>query len=87
MQTPLEDPAYGPAHPPLPDGSVPDVVEKWGAASQVRWFERFLPALRPQRPDYWVRFYIASVHHRGQCCESCVQDGEVFDDVCCCRGL
>jgi hypothetical protein len=86
MSHPLEDPTYTPAHPPMA-GEVPDVVAKWGAASQIRWFRRFHDELKPQRYDYWSRFHTGSPHHRGDCCISCEQDSEVFEDVCCCRGL
>lgn len=83
---PLDDPAYQPANPPV-DGAPPDVVRKWGAPSQLRWFRRFHDDLKPQTWDFWAEFHCESEHHRGQCCESCIQDGEVFEDVCCCRAM
>ena len=82
----LEDPTYEPQHPPR-EGEVPLVVEKWGPRSQVRWFARFSTDLKPQPAAYWSRFYVSSVQHRGECCVSCQEDGEVYDDACCCIAL
>ncbi len=76
---PLDDPAYTPAHPPV-DGLVPDVVEKWGAASQVRWFRRFGATLKPQPRAVWDRYYLVTTRHRGAHC-SCSEDGISYD--CC----
>lgn len=86
MKTPLEDPTYEPQYQPV-DGRAPDVVAKWGPASQLRWFDRFDGQVK-MRPADWARFHCSSRHHRGFCCQSCIEDGEVFEnDVCCCRGL
>jgi hypothetical protein len=65
---PLDDPAYVPAHPPV-GGLVPDVVVKWGAASQLRWFHRFGAALEPQPQAVWDRYYLATTAHRGKHCD------------------
>ena len=83
---PLARPDYVPEHPPI-DGRVPAVVERWGPASQVRWFARFLAALQPLPASEWQRWHIHSEQHRGPCCISCEQDGEHFDSACCCRAL
>lgn len=85
---PLNNPSYVPRHPPQ-DGRVPDVVEKWGPRSQLRWFERYGSALRPQPLATWNRFHHNSPFHRGDCCISCIEDGEFFEDdngqrLCCC---
>lgn len=85
---PLEDPDYEPRHRPV-NGRPPDVVAKWGAASQLRWFRRF-PGLRLTYQE-WDSFYCESAQHRGLCCESCLQDAEWgfldSDDHCCCRAI
>lgn len=85
---PLEDRNYTPKHPPV-DGYIPAVVEKWGPRSQVRWFDRFMSELRPQKPDVWERYYCSSEEHKGSCCSSCIQDrDEGYFDLypkCCCR--
>lgn len=86
MKAPLEDPAYEPLHPPV-DGLVPDVVERWGPRSQLRWFERYHSALKPQPTSVWERFYVSSVSHRGDCCISCIEDGEYFENYCCCKAI
>lgn len=91
VAAPLEDPTYQPEHPPI-NGAIPDVVEKWGARSQVRWFSRFQGTIAAQRHERWARFYVDSIHHRGLCCDSCLDDFEGGwdyppDDRCCCRGL
>lgn len=78
---PLEDPAYKPKHPPV-NGEIPEVVAKWGAASQLRWFQRFGGQLGKRRD--WDRYYVHSVGHRGPCCTSCEEDG-LFPDRCCCK--
>lgn len=83
---PLDDPAYEPAHPPV-DGVPPDVVRKWGPRSQMRWFSRFGRDLKPQPYSFWAEFYCSSEQHRGGCCVSCIEDGEVYEDACCCQGL
>lgn len=89
---PLEDPKYVPAHPPV-NGVPPDVVEKWGARSQLRWFNRFRDQLTVRLITVWDRFYCASTEHRGMCCTSCKADwwdfGPIYtpDDTCCCKGL
>jgi hypothetical protein len=85
--TPLEDPAYSPANPPV-DGRVPDVVAKWGPASQLRWFNRYRSQLEPMPPAEWDRFYCTTDDHRGSCCSSCSDDylnGYSYVDGCCCR--
>jgi hypothetical protein len=87
--SPLEDPTYDPVHKPA-DGQVPYVVEKWGPRSQLRWFDRFRSELRPQRAEYWARFYCSSLQHRGQHCPSCLDDEwdgyrDWDPDRCCCR--
>jgi hypothetical protein len=84
---PLDDPAYDPEHSPIA-GQVPDVVAKWGPRSQLRWFRRFGTELAPRRD--WDRFYCASEHHRGACCLSCWDEGDmgvlgVSGEYCCCR--
>ena len=88
---PLEDPTYVPEHPPV-DGKIPPVVEKWGAASQLRWFDRFWDDLDPQPRSVWLRFYCSTVAHKGGCCNSCVEDSTMgYEDgdggYCCCREL
>lgn len=88
---PLENPRYQPKHPPI-DGRVPDVVEKWGPRSQLRWFDRYRSQLRPMPPKEWNRFYCSSTQHRGGCCYSCGDDRDMgFDDLglehCCCYAL
>lgn len=87
MGTPLEDPTYTPAHPPI-NGQVPDVVAKWSPRSQLRWFLRFGKQLGGRKD--WERFYCASEHHRGFCCTSCWDEfeastGVMMDGWCCCR--
>lgn len=93
---PLDDPTYQPQHPPV-DGRVPDVVVKWGAASQLRWFRRFQGQFKPMPAAEWGRFHCESEHHRGMCCGSCLddydggydyppEDGE-GNPLCCCKAL
>lgn len=86
MTTPLEDPTYTLTHPPIA-GQIPDVIEKWGPASQLRWFQRFRAELG-QRRD-WDRFYCQSEQHLGLCCTSCWEEGDQgvqgCGDWCCCR--
>ncbi|MER6350647.1 hypothetical protein ABT186_02025 [Streptomyces sp. NPDC001634] len=85
---PLDDPAYEPKHPPV-GGRIPDVVAKWGPRSQLRWFRRF----RDQLTAYWdsYDYYSETEHHRGGCCDSCMEDAaagyEDLPDVCCCYAL
>lgn len=83
---PLDDPAYVPVHQPT-GGAVPDVVERWGPRSQLRWFRRFGTQLG-WRHD-WDRFYCTSEHHRGLCCSSCFDEyqdgyGIMMGAWCCC---
>lgn len=88
--TPLNDSTHEVQYPPV-NGDAPDVVEHWGAASQVRWFARFAQQLQPRKHDHWDRWYVESVEHKGKCCISCIQDkAEGYgDDIesCCCEGL
>ena len=84
---PLEDPTYTPEHPPI-GGIVPDVVAKWGPASQLRWFTRFQGQIKPMPITEWARFYCESEQHRGICCQSCIDDGDTWQDgICCCITL
>ena len=87
---PLEDPRYVPAHPPV-NGTVPDVVAKWGPRSQLRWFSRFHGSIKPMRAEEWARFYCESEVHSGLCCVSCTADKEEgYDDIpdyCCCKAI
>ena len=89
MSALLDDPAYTPKHPPI-GGRVPDVVAKWGAASQLRWFRRFWDDLSRStlQAKALEPFYCQSEEHRGACCISCLQeqyDGYYYTDSCCCR--
>jgi hypothetical protein len=94
MQYPLEDPAYEPKHPPV-DGLIPEVVEKFGPATQLRWFKRFRSVLRFSTKNNMFLYHVTSEHHRGPCCGSCLVEweedsprgyGTVIDDgYCCCR--
>jgi hypothetical protein len=84
---PLDDPRYEPKHPPR-NGCIPSGVERWGARSQVRWFNRFFDSLIKQQE--WARYYVFSTQHTGSCCSSCLDDVnegyEPYDaDRCCCR--
>lgn len=84
---PLDDPQYVPQHPPV-QGIVPDVVARWGAPSQLRWFNRFRTVLAPGQ-DY-SHLYSMSAHHPGDCCGSCFDEGNegygvLYDDWCCCQ--
>lgn len=84
---PLEDPDYVPQHRPI-DGVAPDVVEKWGAPSQLRWFIRYQGDLKPQPHSYWARFYCDSTQHLGLCCAYCIEVGEyIGEDECCCQAF
>lgn len=85
---PLEDPSYKPKYPPV-DGKIPAVVIKFGPATQLRWFRRFLRDLGWGANFY--EYYTTSKHHKGPCCGTCIVDceegyGSVIDDGwCCCR--
>ena len=87
---PLDDPAYVPQHPPV-NGTVPDVVAKWGPRSQRRWFRRYNGQLQAMPHSEWARFYCSSEEHRGLCCGSCLDDDEMGYgsgiDECCCYAL
>ena len=85
---PLDDPAYTPQYLPVA-GMVPSAVARWGAASQLRWFRRFRGQITPMRGEEWARFFCVSAAHRGQHCDSCLDDLEDgFDNrpesLCCC---
>lgn len=85
LTAPLDDPTYQPKHPPI-DGQIPGVVAKWGPASQLRWFRRFGSQLGVRRD--WDQFYCHSEHHRGLCCFSCEDEGDLGvqgGGHCCCR--
>lgn len=84
---PLEDPRYDPVHKPQ-EGRVPPVIERWGPASQLRWFRRFGGELNPMEDlgAYWC----TSEEHPGPCCISCQWEayedtGVVMDGYCCCQ--
>lgn len=85
---PLDDPAYSPVHPPIGD-RIPEVVAKWGARSQRRWFRRFGVEFNAQTD--WERYYCTSEYHIGPCCWSCESEAEDgyynirADGWCCCR--
>lgn len=86
---PLEDPSYDPIHQPV-DGRVPEVVAKWGVASQLRWFRRFWDDLAPSQlqEKALAPFYCHSDEHKGPCCISCLyeqEDNYYYTDGCCCR--
>lgn len=88
---PLDDPDYEPVHRPV-NGRPPDVVAKWGAASQLRWFRRFWESgeLALLREADLKPFYCHSVEHKGACCISCEYDqydGYYDMDGCCCRAI
>jgi len=88
--TPLEDPSHEPEHPPE-NGQIPEVVAKWGKASQLRWFKRFGGDLHPRQT--WGQYWCESEHHPGLCCHSCQGElrdgyhggGVMSDGWCCCR--
>jgi hypothetical protein len=100
MIAPLDDPSYDPVHKPV-GGRIPEVVARWGAASQLRWFRRFRAEVNRQRDALTVaernalprdldEYYIDSEHHRGSCCYSCFDEfeygtGVMMDGWCCCR--
>jgi hypothetical protein len=90
--SPLEDLNYTPVHQPI--GTLaPDVVERWGPYSQIRWFDRFrYPRGHAESApaQYWDRFYCESAQHRGLHCQSCIDDQQGgWDpweaDWCCCK--
>jgi hypothetical protein len=88
---PLDDPDYEPVHQPI-NGRPPEVIAKWGAASQLRWFRRFWDELGDRNglvPEAVLApFYCHSAYHRGPCCNSCMsdqEDGYYYTDSCCCR--
>lgn len=84
---PLEDLRYEPAYRPV-NGRPPELIARWGAASQLRWFRRFMNELAPEVP--LAPFYCHSAEHRGPCCDSCVsewEDGHAYADACCCRAV
>lgn len=86
---PLDDPTYAPAHPPV-NGRVPEIVAKWAAASQLRWFARFSGELTPALAADWEPFHCSSDAHRGVCCASCLsdeEDGYWDGPTCCCKAL
>lgn len=85
--TPLEDPRYIPLHPPV-NGMIPDVIERWGPSSQIRWFTRFRQDLKLWRVDL-TSYWISSLEHRGACCGTCLGELEEtgidpMDGYCCC---
>lgn len=83
---PLDDPRYQPKHPPV-GTSIPAVVVKWGAASQLRWFRRFGKQLGVRKD--WGLYYCQSAHHLDLCCYNCADDDmtghSMGGDYCCCR--
>lgn len=84
---PLDDPRYQPKHPPVGD-TIPDVVARWGTASQLRWFRRFGKDLGTRKD--WGLYHCQSEHHLDLCCYSCADDtltghGVTEDGYCCCR--
>ena len=89
---PLDDPRYEPRYRPL-DGKPHPVVKKWGAASQLRWFQRFWGT--DEMPTLYAAdvadHYCSSVEHKGSCCDSCIEDREygfdAIDEHCCCQAL
>lgn len=88
--TPLEDPDYSPAHPPV-EGKVPEVVTRWGKRSQIRWFQRFSGELNWTQD--FSQMWPTSEHHRDWCCTSCFAEyedgyqggGPIMDGWCCCK--
>ena len=92
-KAPLDDPTYAPKYPPLPSGGIPAEVERFGPRTQVRWFDRFGFGLGAKPPAVWDRYYVTSVLHRGNCCESCMEDQRSgYSDLgdendCCCIAL
>lgn len=87
---PLDNPAYEPQHPPV-DGQIPEVVRRFGKATQIRWFARFGDQLGARRD--WDEYWCMSEHHQGFCCGSCIGEfedgyqggGVMTDGWCCCR--
>jgi hypothetical protein len=91
---PLDDPTYQPTHVPVPGVGVPDVVELWGVASQIRWFRRFSAEIYAMRlpgllgADRWERWYTESTQHKGWCCRPCTGEDESEwpePPACCCH--
>ncbi len=88
-ESPLNDPAYQPLHPPV-DGRVPDVVARFGPRTQLRWFDRFQAQIARQDLS---AFHCQSLHHLGPCCGSCYGEfedgyqggGVMMDGWCCCH--
>jgi hypothetical protein len=86
---PLLNPSYEPEHPPI-NGTVPEVVARFGMATQIRWFQRFYRELN--HDTAWDEYYIHSEHHKGLHCISCSYDfndgyhggGVIMDGWCCC---
>lgn len=87
---PLNDPSYKPEHPPV-NGRIPEVVKRFGMATQLRWFRWFWKELRVLN-DY-SGYYVSSEHHLGLCCMPCTGEfvdghhggGVIADGWCCCR--
>ncbi len=75
---PLNDPSYEPKHPPI-NGNIPAVVERWGAASQVRWFWRFRRGVGMRRDEFWDAYFPTSVEHKGLCCYRCSGEEDPAD--------
>jgi hypothetical protein len=85
--TPLEDPSYVPRHPPI-DGTIPGVLVRWGARSQLRWFARYGTQLTYGVSKIWEDYHVTSVEHPGVCCVPCGTEGEWWDGPeCCCQAL
>ncbi len=82
----LDDPAYEPLHPPV-DGKIPDVVRKWGSASQRRWFARYAPELGVLPYETWDAYHVLSGDHRGLCCWQCETEEHWDGEGCCCKKL
>jgi hypothetical protein len=91
--SPLNNPAYNPAHRPILGHPNPTVA-KWAPASQLRWFARFWGS--DEMPTVYSKeaadYYCSSIQHKGGCCESCMEDIEydsayAIDGACCCRAL
>lgn len=84
---PLNDPAYQPHHPPTRDGRIPEVVQRWAARSQIRWFQRFQNQLDRTKTSDLSGYYTESLAHPDDCCVQCDQEYlyGCDDDPCCCR--
>lgn len=85
---PLDDPAHVPLNPPV-DGQIPDVVSRFGPATQIRYFRRFWDDLGVLTEERLRDYYCHSIEHRGACCSSCIADEwDGYDyggSGCCCR--